>query len=923
MDNYIDDFQVSQDTHTHPSWFDSAPLLDEVPNDEDPWSAPSQDLDIGIPCSPHPVAPPYLPSSSSLKICPPELNQHSPPELKTSQTPADLPTTTLPATMSEYLANLFKWPRIDPNATIVTRPPTTSEQLKNWRDQIKKIELKEGQYASDVLTFHQIQNIAFEGGCGTGKSTLAMDHKHFIIFIAPTTVIVDQLASHDCQVIKAGVEPDFEKYQRFASTYDSLPKLTAAALAAGFNPYKIPIIVDECQHLLSDGFKSKQLDACMWELRKFDHVTMASATIPPYIPYFENLPKIIINPANRSEIQWSYVIGSDVAFIENSLRSGQTVLFHLNDKKMIDVVGEHIHGLGFKWEHIDADNKDEMMMLGLERKRLPEADLFMCTSVFNDGISVHEHADRYIIIISEQSARHIGPYEIYQITRRFRDNKPIHVYIMRKSNEFDDDVIFSEEMYKSFYSRLVARAEKQAARLNQEYQEEIKLLDEISKEFLINSQDILERLFPMRDNSFVTFNSESDIYEVNLRAIGEFVYAHLKSVCYSSRYMMQHWLSKYGLEFCEVHEAEKESELEKDLLNASKNLTNDDREEMRKHIASFETFNEVVDASKATPPLTYTQASELLPFDQFVKEREQEEQGSEKLREEYREALRGKVKEAVLEQKAAQVLREHFSTVYQANPGAKPDAVLAIAKRELEKSTLTGKALKHLKHGKLLQAIAKGVRNPKLTKILESAFITEVLKDVNEGIPLLESEINASFERGFAHSTRARKQFTVVPKAPKGEEPTDAQIDKAVRKQWKKRKLFLNYFFEMKSKRVTIDGKLSIAWTPTKALCKEMESFFAQAIIMSITIGKPLVESEINASFERNFKHSEQARKHFTVAPQNAPGCEPTDEEIAEAAQKQWKKRREFLDCFFKMKSKRIQKNGERTYVWTATRALF
>ena len=114
------------------------------------------------------------------------------------------------------------------------------------------------------------------------------------------------------------------------------------------------------------------------------------------------------------------------------------------------------------------------------------------------------------------------------------------------------------------------------------------------------------------------------------------------------------------------------------------------------------------------------------------------------------------------------MLREHFSTVYQANPGAKPEAVLAIAKRELAKSTLTGKALKHLKHGKLLQAIAKGVRDPKLTKILESAFITEVLQNVNEGIPLLESEINASFERGFAYSERARKQFTVVPKAAKG-----------------------------------------------------------------------------------------------------------------------------------------------------------
>ena len=763
---------------------------------------------------------------SSSPVSPPT-HHHAPPPRPTTtphQPTPHQPTlnpSPLPSTISEHLDNLFKWPRLDPSVTTVARPPTTSAQLQALRVSVRTIELKEGQYASHVLTFRQIMSVALEGGCGTGKSTLAMGHKHFVIFIAPTTVIVDQLASDDCQVIKAGIEPNFEKYQRFACTYDSLPKLTAAAKEAGLNPYKVPLIADECQHLVSDGFKPKPLDACMLELRKFEDVTMASATIPPYIPYFEHLPKIIIKRASRKVIKWSYVVGSDAAWVEKRLRKGQAVLYHLNDKRKIDVTADYFHGLGFKSEHIDSDNKDEMMLAGLDSKRLPDANLYMCTSVFNDGISVHEHANNYDVIISEQSARHLGPLEKVQLAQRFRDKEPDHVYIMRKSNEFNDNVIFSEDMYKQMYERLVARAERRAGRQTQEYREEIQWMNQASRDFLVNSREVLERLFPTRDDSFVMFNEEAQVFEPNLRAIGEYVYSHLQRVCHSSRYMMQHWLGKHDFEFCEIVEIEQETALENDLLKASKSLSKADREAMREHIANFETYNDVLDASKAKPPITYSQAAELLPFNQFVEERKQDgekEEDEAKVREEYREALRGKVKEAHLEQKAAQVVREHFSTVYQANAGSKPETVLAIAKNELSSSTLTGKALKHLKYKKQLQSIAKGVRNPQLDKVLESAFITDVLQSVTISQPLIESVIDASFERAFAHSERARERFTIAPKHPKGEKPTDEEVAKAARKQWRLRKEFLNCFFEMKRERKTIDGERANVWIPTKAL---------------------------------------------------------------------------------------------------------
>ena len=54
-----------------------------------------------------------------------EASPTNPPAQHTTLNPSPLP-----STIGEHLDNLFKWPRLDPNITIVARPPTTSAQLR-------------------------------------------------------------------------------------------------------------------------------------------------------------------------------------------------------------------------------------------------------------------------------------------------------------------------------------------------------------------------------------------------------------------------------------------------------------------------------------------------------------------------------------------------------------------------------------------------------------------------------------------------------------------------------------------------------------------------------------------------------------------------------------------------------------------------
>lgn len=783
------------------------------------WGIPfEQDFDFGIP------TPPNFPTPASMTI------DNSPAQEPTVYAAPTTPA--LPTTIEEHLANVFNWPKWD-GTPIMPRPITTAAELKTLRIKERRFELKEGEWARDVLTFRQIQNAVLQGDCGVGKSTLATGHSLFFIIIAPTTIIIDQLASHTCQVIKANVEPNFVKYKQFACTYDSLPRFCDAALEAGYNPYLIPLIIDECHHLLSDAFKGGRLDACMSRVRLFKFPTPTSATIPPFIPYLETLPRIVITRKDSEIVNYSYAIGSDVAMIEKCLKQALTVLYHLNNKKMIQVMVSHFTSLGYRVEYIDSDNKDEMMSEGLDEKRLPPAELYICTSVFNDGISVHEHALNYIAIVSGQSARLLGPYEIYQFTKRFRDKAPTHVHIMRKTNEFDDDLIFSEETYKYRYIKTLEMMEKKAKNMTEEYRWMLEALNQDAAfGFLNSSDDFFKKAFPLYNDSFIVFNSDAQIFEPNPRAISEYVYSSLQRACYASRYMMEDWLEKYDLKFCEIIEVEPETKFEKDLLKISKSLKKADREVMRETIASFESYDDALKASQAEIPTTYSQAAELLSFDEFLSGKKEEEdfdsedkedfdseEEEEKLRLEYRKALREKIKEADIKKKAATIAVQHTSAIC-AN-GIKFKDAFPIAKRELGNSTLTKKALDKLKYKKLLQAIARGVRNPDLEKVLASAFITEVLQSVTIGVPLDENTVNEHFEHAFRHSSDARERFTVTPKIPRGE-PTKEEVNKATSKaakaQWQKRKELLNYFFEMKKTKKKIDGNWHHVWIPQRAL---------------------------------------------------------------------------------------------------------
>jgi hypothetical protein len=731
------------------------------------------------------------------------------------------------------------------------------------------IRLKAGQYAGNVLSFRQIQNIILQGGCGSGKSTLAVDHKDPFIIIAPTTVIIRQLASDTCQVIEAGVTPDFEKYTQFACTYDSLPRLCQVALEAGLNPYAIPLTVDECHHLLSDGYKGGRLNACMDEVRKFEKVTFTSATVPPLVPYFEDFSRTVLTRDPRP-IKWSYAIGSDIAMAVRCLKQGFRVLLHINNKKKIQVVKEYFEGLGYRVEYIDSDNKNEMLDRGLSDKRLPDADIYLCTSVFNDGISVHEHAQKYVVILSEESLRHLGPNEIVQVSQRLRDFVPHHVYLMRSSDEFDHDSRdFLLMDYINEYINMLENAEKKTVSDTELYLNMIKGYDANSRDYNGRCQALLEKMFPLKDDSLIIFNEEKQIFEPNLRAIGEYVYSMLQRKCHASRYMMDYWLSLHDFEFCGIVEVEKETELEKDIIETTKSLKKADRQVMRDAITQFETYEDALNASRIDTPTTYSQAAKVLPFEKFAEGREEEDRGE--LRLQYRQALRETVKEAEVKQKAAEIYVSHVQ--HLCATGAQFKDAVGQAKTDLVNSTLTGQALKRLRYAKELQAIARGVRNPDIAKVADGAFVAEVLQSVTIDEPIDRSATNASFEHAFRHSDDARKRLTVTPRFPKSKPTSEApthellnhalmlakrlsrkkmtkeaiaeerkilslltreelsdwieKTDKEVREKevaraakstWKKRKEFLNYFFEIERSTRKIDGKRSTVWIPTKAL---------------------------------------------------------------------------------------------------------
>jgi hypothetical protein len=270
---------------------------------------------------------------------------------------------------------------------------------------------------------------------GTGKTTTLIDilvelisDKGYIVICIPKNALLIQLQ----EIIKQRY-PKIPVYRNFGKDrfnyhtkrngiiLSSTPKLQYLT--------NIPIeilLVDEIHNLVAYGKKIRSI------LPYTNKLVLTSATPEPYLIglKYVNYINCVASDEKKAKLDIILTNNTNKTLIDNLDPNRKQLVFYNNiaySKKIVTNQKDKI-----QFELINAKEKTNHSKEILLTQNLTKSHYF-CTSYINDGINfLNTHWDDVFIIESTTTS----PFDIYQLSRRFRKANPNFTYIRRKKQNF-------------------------------------------------------------------------------------------------------------------------------------------------------------------------------------------------------------------------------------------------------------------------------------------------------------------------------------------------------------------------------------------------------------------------------------------------------------------------------------------------------
>jgi len=316
------------------------------------------------------------------------------------------------------------------------------EALYSWPtfDAKTVVKLEEGQYFSDVVDLNSYppnQRHYIQAGTGSGKTYACFAQLPNLVHAVPFVGAVKQFSS------KYGAAPIYEgqpfnpiAYQH-VTTYDGLNKIVSAHIKGLIDLAKVDLVVDECHHPATDGFRIGTMRLIQQVAPLFRRVFYLSGTQPPLADELPDTRTSVVR--DNPKKPWQFVESEHLPDLVATLfdywskRLGEKPLIdvHLNDK---DLGAAYAADLAKEQQDLSSIliNKETEEEAYHQRILLGDGyiddsvDVIWRTSIIDDGVDVYGQRPVINVVVSL-----LPPMIIEQQGARWRGNLPVHTYLTR------------------------------------------------------------------------------------------------------------------------------------------------------------------------------------------------------------------------------------------------------------------------------------------------------------------------------------------------------------------------------------------------------------------------------------------------------------------------------------------------------------